>query len=61
VQFPAAEYVITPVTEATEQPVAPAETTEYVIAPLPLVLAGELGVLGELPTDSDVFGDQVTV
>ena len=61
VQVPVDVNVRTPLLELTEHPVVPALVTEYVIVPLPDVVARADGVAGESDVVSDVVGAQDTV
>jgi hypothetical protein len=60
-QLPAVVKVSTAVDEFTEQPVAPALVTEYVIVAESSAVAREDGVAGDAVVESAVVGDHVTV
>ncbi len=60
-QSPVPEKVKTAVLELIEQEVFVLLTKEYVIDPLPLDEARELGVAGDPVASNVVVGDQVTV
>ena len=56
VQVPTEVKVMIAVNEPTEQPVVPALRTEYVIAPLPFVVARDDGVEGDDGSSRAVVG-----